>query len=400
MEDFSTSYSQSNPVFGKCIYSASSRDLAEHGYTTPLIAIESCQIKDNDIVNVSGEEITDILSYFVDDLIIAVKDLDKRIVIDSKGKRRAFMFVTVPGNSFLRALRYSERFNNFINENRVGVYMTSSPINFIDEKGNRDYYGGGYIKKAKNNFFESKQYSISDFLKIINNVSSIDNNLQLTNEEIYNNINILVNIDQCNTGINLPGLNGVYIARSLEANNPLSVQIPGRICRPDKEDLNIIGNKETSAYSENCQYIKPFGYIYIPVGLFTGEEFDNLRESMIIMYNNNSLFKLITLKTNIGLSNKNDEPNNEDKSIEEELFDFRKEPNWSTDFNKIDLLKQSIFGNLTDFKNKITIKIIKSSFKYKVKIKEMMEEFFKDKKITNYTLEEFYNSIKSFPIKY
>ena len=397
MEDFSTSYSQSNPVFGRCIYSASSRDLAEHGYTTPLIAIESYQIKDNNIINVASDEITDILSYFVDDLIIAVKDLDKRIVIDSKGKRRAFIFVTVPGNSFLRALRFSERFNNFINENQIGVYMTSSPINFIDEKGNRDYYGGGYIKKAKNNFFESKQYSISDFLKIINNVDSLDNKLNLTDEEIYNHINILINIDQCNTGVNLPGLNGVYLAKYLDRNNTLTVQIPGRICRPDSNDLSIIGDINTSAYSKNCKYVKPFGYIYIPVGLFTEEELDKIKEIMQVLYYNNALYRIAMETIPKGFGNTTELNNsNTENETEEIIFSNKKDPNWTSIFEKTDLLKEIIFGEFNKFKEKINLKFFSSNAETMNKIATEMEQFFLNKAITKNTLEQFYNIIKNY----
>lgn len=401
MEDFTKSFSQSNPAFGRCIYEAPARELAESGYTTPLQAIESYQIKDGEMLNVSCEDISEQLKYFVDDLIIAIKDLDKRIIVDSKGKRRAFMFVTVPGNAYLRMLKYSDRFKAFITENEVGVYMTSSPVNHKDPIGEKDYNGGGYIKKATNNYWETKQYNISDFIKIINNINA-PNNLGLTSDEINSHINILINIDQCNTGINLPGLNGVYIARCLDKDNPLSVQIPGRICRPDKDDILIIGNKETSAYSDNCNYVKPFGYIYIPVGLFTEEEFSTLRDTFIQMYYNNSLIRVLMLKNNIGLTNSNELNNTDKDSFEEVIIDYKhvKDPNWNTDFNKIDLLKDIMFGDPSIFKDKISDKIISVSLEDKIKIHSMFEDNFKNIPITNYNLELFYNKIKHFHRKF
>lgn len=397
MFDFTKSYSQSNPIFGKCIYSTNNRELAEHGYTTPLNAIESYQIKNGEILNVSNSKIGDQLKFFVDDLIIAVKDLDKRIIHDSKGRRRAFMFVTVPGNAYLRQLYFSDRFNEFICTNNVGVYMTSSPINFKDNKADKDYEGGGYVKKAKNNFWESKIFKITDFMNIING-RYLEPNLNLSQEEINTNINILINIEQCNTGIDLPGLNGGYMAKAFDKNNPNIVQMPGRICRPDEADKCIIGNVETAAYSNNCQYIKPFGYIYIPVGLFNEEEYAELHDALSIMYFDNALKSVSIMKTDIGLNNPDEINNsNKNKRIIKIIFDHKNDPNWLTKFEEHELLKNVMFGDITIFKDKISNKMNKCSCENKIKIHQMLEEFFKDKEITNYNLETVYSEIKDLP---
>jgi hypothetical protein len=310
------------------------------------------------------------------------------------------MFVAVPGNAYLRQLYYSDRFKEFISSNNVGVYMTSSPINHKDAKDNKDYAGGGYVKKARNNFWESNKFKISEFIKIING-NHIDSSINLTEYEINNNINILINIEQCNTGINLPGLNGVYIARALEENNPLTIQIPGRICRADDSDKGIIGNIETSAYSDNCQYVKPFGYIYIPVGLFNEQEFEDMHQALSKMYHNNALKSISIMKTNVGLGNP-DEIDNSNKSEPdvEIIFEHKNDPNWSTKFEEHDLLKNIMFGDITIFKDKISTKLNKCSSENKIKIHQMLEEFFKDKELTNYNLELFYSKIKHFQVMF
>ncbi len=397
MVDFTKSLSQSNPIFGKCVYKTNAINLAMHGYTTPLQAIYIKEEENGEILNVSYEEEHVKLKYFVNDLIIAIKNLDNKIVQDSKGQRRAFMFVTVPSNRYLRALKNSDQFGEFIINNEVGVYMTSSPINHKDPNGDKDYAGGGYVKKAKNNYWEPKHFKIEEFIDILNNTNNVQ--IGLTTEEVNNHINVLVNIDQCNTGVNLPGLNGVYFGRYFDENNPLVVQIPGRICRPDNMDLGIIGDENTSAYSKKCNYVKPFGYIYIPVGLLTMEELENTKRIMEVLYHNNAL-KRVTMETIPKGFGDNIEPNNSDKEpeVEEIPFEHKKAPNWNTLFECTDLLKNVLFGNIIDFKNKITHKIIRAEYDIKMKIKSEMEEFFKDKPITSHNLEQFYNSIKHYPV--
>ncbi len=334
---FEKSMSQSNPMFGRVVYRSNPRELAEKGYTTPLQCIILNQYQNNEKVETNTQESK--VKYFVTDLVDAIKDLDDRIKTDSKGQRRAFMFVTVPGNGYLSELYHSKYFNNFIMNEEVGVYMTSSPINHKDSEGNRDYAGGGYIKKAESYNWESTHFKITDFIDIINNKSS-NTELNLTKNEINTHINILINIDQCNTGVNLPGLNGVYFGRAIDENDPLFIQIPGRSCRSDSDDNDLIGDENTNAYSENCKYVKPFAYIYLPAGLLNYDEFEQMERSIRMLYYKSALTRIKMIDIMKGCGNKDNSPDNTTKYEHElDLNGPDNRPNWNTNFEKFDLLQ-------------------------------------------------------------
>ena len=140
---FSKVLNQSNPIFGKLVFNTDremTKRMTEKGFITPLTAviISSTDPQTNEAVNVSGDEMDKRLSHFLYSLRMATLDLDARIKQNSNGTRRAFMFVTVRGNAYLKKVRYDADFNKWLRDNNIGVYMTSS---FLPNGIENDYDG-------------------------------------------------------------------------------------------------------------------------------------------------------------------------------------------------------------------------------------------------------------------
>lgn len=318
---FENSMSQSNPIFGKIVYRTDERKMAKKGFKTPISAVLLTNIdKDtHEFIDYSSESVEIKAKHFLITLKQAIEDLDIRIKQDSKGRRRAFLFVTVRGNIYLKQIRNNKKFNAWLIENNIGVYMTSS---FISNNKEVEYNGGGQIKKSTSNSWVDKNFSIGDFTDIINGCSNKFKELNLTKDDIENHINILVNIDQCNTGINLPALNGVYISRLLDKNNPLSLQIPGRCSRPDNDDVMNINkwNKENKDFevTEKCDLIKPNSYIYFSLDEFSREEQLQCNDVLCMIYQNEYLKKVTLPEKMIGVGSKlNVDNSNKDITLDE-----------------------------------------------------------------------------------
>lgn len=362
-QDFSRSMSQSNPVFGDVVYVSDNRELAEHGYITPmqLVYTRGKDPKTNEFVDFEITTETR-LDNFIDNLINIATTHDNKISTDSGGRRRGFLFVTVRGNAFLECIYNSKKFLGWAVENKVGVYMTSSKTDNID------YTGGGRIKKADKPYWEPEIFDISEFGHILNgevDVTSPYKKLELTPKETKTHINLLINIEQLNTGTDLPGLNGVYISRPIDKDMPIAIQIPGRCCRPDIEDKNIIGNVANCPENNiNTPYVKPYGYIYVCVDEFTKEEFDGLHEAFGFYYENYYMHKMILESRPVG-TKKDDEPNNSNKSTDTvvqtnkyvagKVFE-------ETVFNLMDCIYYSKQGDLDTFKNKTLEKFMESGW--------------------------------------
>lgn len=318
---FSKVLNQSNPIFGKLVFRTDremTKRMTEKGFITPLTAviISSTDPQTNEVVNVSADEIDKKLSHFLYSLRMATLDLDARIKQNSNGTRRAFLFVTVRGNAYLKKVRYDADFNKWLRDNNIGVYMTSS---FLPNGIENDYDGGGQIKKANELNWADAKIGISDFIDIINGCSEKFANLNLTTEETNNNINILLNIEQANTGVNLPALNGVFISRLLDKNDPLALQIPGRSCRPDDEDkpnINMWNIDPNFTITDRSALVKPKSYIYFSADEFSYDEFNQCKEVLNIIYSNFYMTKPIILDDEAGIG-KEEEPDNSNKNMPE-----------------------------------------------------------------------------------
>ena len=342
---FSKVLNQSNPIFGKLVFNTDremTKRMTEKGFITPLTAviISSTDPQTNEAVNVSGDEIDKRLSHFLYSLRMATLDLDARIKQNSNGTRRAFMFVTVRGNAYLKKVRYDADFNKWLRDNNIGVYMTSS---FLPNGIENDYDGGGQIKKANELNWADAKIGISDFIDIINGCSEKFPHLNLTTEEINNNINILLNIEQANTGVNLPALNGTFISRLLDKNNPLALQIPGRSCRPDEEDksnINMWNLDPNFTITDRSTLVKPKSYIYFSADEFSHEEFDKCKEVLNIIYSNFYMTKPIILEDMAGIG-KEDEPDNSNKNHREVKEGKEWKLKYNTHTEVIDLLSST-----------------------------------------------------------
>jgi hypothetical protein len=316
---FSKVINQSNPIFGKLVFRTDremTKKMTDKGFITPLTAVilSSTDKQTHEAVNVSGDKINVRLEHFLYSLRMAALDLDERIKHNSQGTRRAFLFVTVRGNAYLKKVRNDANFNKWLRDNNIGVYMTSS---FLPNGNENDYDGGGQIKKANEPNWTDAKIGISDFIDIINGCSDKFPHLNLTTEETNNNVNILLNIEQANTGVNLPALNGVFISRLLKKDDPLALQIPGRCCRQDYEDIPNVNTWNIDPEFEivdRSTLVKPKSYIYFSADEFSKEEFIQCREVLDIIYSNFYMTKPVILEDMEGLG-KEDEPDNSNKKL-------------------------------------------------------------------------------------
>lgn len=356
---FSKVINQSNPIFGRLVF-RTDRDMTklmtEKGFITPLTAVimNTTDNKTGEYVNVSclsGREHHKKLEHFLYSLRIATMDLDARIKNNSQGTRRAFLFVTVRGNEYLKTVRNDANFNKWLRDNNIGVYMTSS---FLQNGISNEYDGGGQIKKANEANWSSEKIGISDFIDIINNDSEKFPHLNLTPEEVNNNINILLNIEQCNTGVNLPDLNGVFISRLLDENNPLALQIPGRCCRQDREDKHQVNKWNIDpnfTIKDRSQLVKPKSYVYISADEFSSEEFEQCKRMLNIIYSNFYMTKPIILEDMAGIG-KEEEPDNSNKEKPE--LGLGKEYKWryTSHIDVIDLLYSTRYEDVNEIRYK------------------------------------------------
>lgn len=345
---FEDAMNQSNPVFGEIAYVSNNKDMAEHGYITPMNLVYT-RTKDSNGWESYKKDIGERLNAFIDSLIHIAEIHDINIVNDSKERRRGFLLVTVSGNQYLEAVRNSSKFLTWANNHEVGVYMTSAGTDKYT------WCGKGRIKKAKakdwekNSTGSDKLFEIEDFVKIINGTCDVNDDykdLELTREEINNHMNIILNINQCNTGIDLPSLNGVYISKLLNKDNPDAIQIPGRTCRPDSDDQLKIGKKENCPVrNPNNDYVKPYAYIYMCLDEFTFEERADIQETFDLYYKEYFMAK-ITLETRYAGVGDEDEkkpknpPERKAKDVKEtksQSFNVREFENL-----QIDLLKEAL----------------------------------------------------------
>ena len=385
---FSRVLNQSNPIFGKLVFRTDremTKKMTEKGFITPLTAVimSSTDKETNEAVNVSADEMDKKLSHFLYSLRMATLDLDARIKQNSKGTRRAFLFVTVRGNMYLKKVRNDANFNKWLRDNNIGVYMTSS---FIPNGIENDYDGGGQIKKANEYTWSNKKVGISDFIDIINNCSEKFPELNLTTEETNNNINILLNIEQANTGVNLPALNGVFISRLLDKNNPLALQIPGRCCRQDYEDVPNVNKWNIDPefiISDRSTLVKPKSYVYFSADEFSYDEFEQCREILDIIYSNFYMTKPIILEDMSGIG-KEDEPDNSNKVIPDLAEGREWKLKYDTHKEVIDLLVNTRYEDVENLRYKF--------FKYlKETPKDIVSKFMNMENV--YTKKEWVNLI-------
>lgn len=349
---FSKVLNQSNPIFGNLVFRTDrdmTKKMTEKGFITPInaVIISSTDKETHEAVNVSGDELDKRLKHFLYSLRMATLDLDARIKQNSQGTRRAFLFVTVRGNNYLKIVRNDANFNKWLRDNNIGVYMTSS---FLPNGIENDYDGGGQIKKANEPNWTDAKIGISDFIDIINGVSEKFPNLNLTPEETNNNINILLNIEQCNTGVNLPALNGVFISRLLSKDDPLALQIPGRCCRPDEEDkanINMWNIDPDFEITDRSKLVKSKSYVYFSADEFSHDEFRQCKEILQIIYSNFYMKRPIILEDMSGIG-KDDEPDNSNKNKPELGEGKEWKLKYDTHMEVIDLLASTRYDDVTD----------------------------------------------------
>ena len=361
---FSKVLNQSNPIFGNLVFRTDremTKKMTEKGFITPLTAVilSSTDKQTHEAVNVSADEMDKKLSHFLYSLRMATLDLDARIKQNSNGTRRAFLFVTVRGNAYLKKVRNDANFNKWLRDNNIGVYMTSS---FIPNGIENDYDGGGQIKKANEFNWANVKIGISDFIDIINGCSEKFANLNLTTEETNNNINILLNIEQANTGVNLPALNGVFISRLLDKDDPLALQIPGRCCRQDDEDkpnVNMWNIDPDFTITDRSTLVKPKSYVYFSADEFSYDEFNQCKEVLNIIYSNFYMTKPVILEDMAGIG-KDEEPDNSNKNMPELKEGKEWKLKYDTHVEVIDLLSSTRYEDVEAIRYKF-FKLLKAA---------------------------------------
>lgn len=361
---FSKVLNQSNPIFGNLVFRTDremTKKMTEKGFITPLTAVilSSTDKQTHEAVNVSADEMDKKLSHFLYSLRMATLDLDARIKQNSNGTRRAFLFVTVRGNAYLKKVRNDANFNKWLRDNNIGVYMTSS---FIPNGIENDYDGGGQIKKANESNWADAKIGISDFIDIINGCSEKFANLNLTTEETNNNINILLNIEQANTGVNLPALNGVFISRLLDKDDPLALQIPGRCCRQDDEDkpnVNMWNIDPDFTITDRSTLVKPKSYVYFSADEFSYDEFNQCKDVLNIIYSNFYMTKPVILEDMAGIG-KEEEPDNSNKNMPELKEGKEWKLKYDTHVEVIDLLSSTRYEDVEAIRYKF-FKMLKAA---------------------------------------
>lgn len=335
MIDRSNSRSQSNPAFGRVAYVSDNEDLAKHGFITPmnLVYVRGIEKKTGNYVAYK-DDYEERVKDFVDNLMYISELHDQTIQKDSGGRRRGFLFVTVPSNNYLEEIYTSSKFLAWANANKVGVYMTSAGTD------NELYLGEGRIKKAESltwakrvtNSGTYEAFKINEFIGILNGEAESEDceEFVLTKEEINSHMNILININQCNSGINLPSLNGAYFARYFQKDMPDTIQVPGRTCRADSEDVAKVGKIENCpCVNPNHGYVKPYSYIYVCLDEFAPDQLHDIHEAVQFFYRDYYMAKTYVNTPERGLRNDDNEPKNSDKEPEDivaassyELKDF------------------------------------------------------------------------------
>lgn len=361
---FSKVLNQSNPIFGNLVFRTDremTKKMTEKGFITPLTAVilSSTDKQTHEAVNVSADEMDKKLSHFLYSLRMSTLDLDARIKQNSNGTRRAFLFVTVRGNAYLKKVRNDANFNKWLRDNNIGVYMTSS---FIPNGIENDYDGGGQVKKANESNWTDAKIGISDFIDIINGCSEKFANLNLTTEETNNNINILLNIEQANTGVNLPALNGVFISRLLDKDDPLALQIPGRCCRQDDEDkpnVNMWNIDPDFTITDRSTLVKPKSYVYFSADEFSYDEFNQCKEVLNIIYSNFYMTKPVILEDMAGIG-KEEEPDNSNKNMPELKEGKEWKLKYDTHVEVIDLLSSTRYEDVEAIRYKF-FKLLKAA---------------------------------------
>lgn len=384
MKDFTTVRNQSNVIFGKApIFKEDTREMALRGYVTPIkLHMWVNYTKDGE--QIKHETITDANKgeRFVRNLMNIAEFHDKQIIKESHGRRRGFLFVSTAGNTYLKAVMFSSEFRTWANINNVGVYITSCVVN----GQNKEYQGGGYIKKAGKDDFETqmvggvprpKQFKINEFINIINGKSGDE--LALTREETYTHMNIIINIDQLNTGVNLPGMNGYFLACYVNKNNPKAKQGPGRTIRPDKEDIKFVGNAENNAYMDNCPYVKPFSHIYVTPEQFDGSDLDDMK-SVFNLYYQNYLMEKCSIVMNFLGTGEQKIINNEDRTEDDVKNNILLKKKYDGKDFCYDLILAGMKNTLEEMKRKIEEKSVTTPY---IKGDKYMEYLTEEEKIKN-----------------
>ena len=386
MKDFTKVRNQSNVIFGRApIYKEDTVEMAFRGYVTPVklhywINYDKDGVK---IVHNDGWTNKDKADRFVENLINIAEFHDEEIWKESQHRRHGFLFVSVEGNLYLAAIMNSEKFLKWARDNNVGVYLTSCKVN----GEGKDYQGGGYVKKAGKDDFEiikiggvptPKQFGINEFINIINGKSN--DALALTDEEIKTHINIIINIDQLNTGVNLPGMNGYYLACYVNKNDPKAKQGPGRTIRPDKEDIKKVGEVENNAYTKNCPYVKPFSHIYITPEQFDDEKLDEMHRVFNLYYQTYLMEKGVIVCNFFGSNKKREIINNEDRMIEEKDTDKVYKKKYDGKDYCFDIIETGMRNTLKELQEKIEEQSYTTSYMNGDKWKEYLLE---EEKIKN-----------------
>jgi hypothetical protein len=186
--------------------------------------------------------------------------------------------------------------------------------------------------------------------------------LNLTTEETNNNINILLNIEQANTGVNLPALNGVFISRLLDKDDPLALQIPGRCCRQDDEDkpnVNMWNIDPDFTITDRSTLVKPKSYVYFSADEFSYDEFNQCKEVLNIIYSNFYMTKPVILEDMAGIG-KEEEPDNSNKNMPELKEGKEWKLKYDTHVEVIDLLSSTRYEDVEAIRYKF-FKMLKAA---------------------------------------
>jgi hypothetical protein len=148
--------------------------------------------------------------------------------------------------------------------------------------------------------------------------------------------------------VNLPALNGVFISRLLDKDDPLALQIPGRCCRQDDEDkpnVNMWNIDPDFTITDRSTLVKPKSYVYFSADEFSYDEFNQCKEVLNIIYSNFYMTKPVILEDMAGIG-KEEEPDNSNKNMPELKEGKEWKLKYDTHKEVIDLLSMTRYEDI------------------------------------------------------
>lgn len=200
----------------------------------------------------------------IESIMYFMDSLEKHIKEDSHDKRHALGFVSVPGNLLLEEIRKNAcSILDWARKNETDIFLTSAEYN--DKRGQG---GGAWIYRWKKDKFEkckSKETFMNELLMVDGTTKTL-----------------IVQINQLNEGIDLPGINGVLYLRE-SGNLARYIQFIGRSVRRDNEDRPFI-HDENIKWNDKNAFVKPVSYVYIVTNTQDNGEMKRVEDILDTLY--------------------------------------------------------------------------------------------------------------------